>query len=706
MNNDYNIVLEIKNGNNKRKDFFYSKLIEKIRKLQLKDEDKIAEEVFNEALNTYTENTPIHFLFHMQSILHKKTDNDYTKQFTEIETEIINLYLNESEGKYLSISKIAKKLEIPIKKVDETKEKFKKLKIKNNEYLITTFGDYDQKLEKRKTYFYNLNKINERQIEIIGYYTGKLDETLSIDKLAKKYHMSYHEMKNEILEIFRLLKYEKNQEIILEVYPKIVKELREKATVLNLKINFEYFKIKENQKYNVKASPQFQEKKNQKRKNSKVSLTPKEIKILYALKQKEDDNLSEAQLKILLNVSESTTLTYKIKNIIKKLDLNPELKRKALDIYPNLLTLNAITTNREREIIETTIKQEKENLTDEEIKVILNYKTINDLHIHIERVFRKVLNNEEYKEEITKLYPELLSLKSFQNYQKTENEYNIKLNGNAICRILNLIITNPQTPYIIKKEALDVHKKITSRNIKTLPSTIRNTVAIINGNLTDDLPYEKLLNNTKYRNFEELVNDFYAKIYNPNDSSFQKAVIKEADIIITRDLYTPTPKGYYTQSDLAHKYDITNSSLYDIKESVLESIKKGLYLERIEKIWPTYKEDIIIKENFNKSQSVKLDHKEESALKTINLKPSKYDKIAKGIINLEESIYGEYASNISYYDQLTLAFRFGFYNNHPYLAPEISEILNRSEKDISDLTKDCLAVIKPKIKTKGLSKKY
>ena len=706
MNNDYNIVLEIKNGNNKRKDFFYSKLIEKIRKLQLKDEDKIAEEVFNEALNTYTENTPIHFLFHMQSILHKKTDNDYTKQFTEIETEIINLYLNESEGKYLSISKIAKKLEVPIKKVDETKEKFKKLKIKNNEYLITTFGDYDQKLEKRKTYFYNLNKINERQIEIIGYYTGKLDETLSIDKLAKKYHMSYHEMKNEILEIFRLLKYEKNQEIILEVYPKIVKELREKATVLNLKINFEYFKIKENQKYNVKASPQFQEKKNQKRKNSKVSLTPKEIKILYALKQKEDDNLSEAQLKILLNVSESTTLTYKIKNIIKKLDLNPELKRKALDIYPNLLTLNAITTNREREIIETTIKQEKENLTDEEIKVILNYKTINDLHIHIERVFRKVLNNEEYKEEITKLYPELLSLKSFQNYQKTENEYNIKLNGNAICRILNLIITNPQTPYIIKKEALDVHKKITSRNIKTLPSTIRNTVAIINGNLTDDLPYEKLLNNTKYRNFEELVNDFYAKIYNPNDSSFQKAVIKEADIIITRDLYTPTPKGYYTQSDLAHKYDITNSSLYDIKESVLESIKKGLYLERIEKIWPTYKEDIIIKENFNKSQSVKLDHKEESALKTINLKPSKYDKIAKGIINLEESIYGEYASNISYYDQLTLAFRFGFYNNHPYLAPEISEILNRSEKDISDLTKDCLAVIKPKIKTKGLSKKY
>ena len=706
MNNDYNIVLEIKNGNNKRKDFFYSKLIEKIRKLQLKDEDKIAEEVFNEALNTYTENTPIHFLFHMQSILHKKTDNDYTKQFTEIETEIINLYLNESEGKYLSISKIAKKLEVPIKKVDETKEKFKKLKIKNNEYLITTFGDYDQKLEKRKTYFYNLNKINERQIEIIGYYTGKLDEALSIDKLAKKYHMSYHEMKNEILEIFRLLKYEKNQEIILEVYPKIVKELREKATVLNLKINFEYFKIKENQKYNVKASPQFQEKKNQKRKNSKVSLTPKEIKILYALKQKEDDNLSEAQLKILLNVSESTTLTYKIKNIIKKLDLNPELKRKALDIYPNLLTLNAITTNREREIIETTIKQEKENLTDEEIKVILNYKTINDLHIHIERVFRKVLNNEEYKEEITKLYPELLSLKSFQNYQKTENEYNIKLNGNAICRILNLIITNPQTPYIIKKEALDVHKKITSRNIKTLPSTIRNTVAIINGNLTDDLPYEKLLNNTKYRNFEELVNDFYAKIYNPNDSSFQKAVIKEADIIITRDLYTPTPKGYYTQSDLAHKYDITNSSLYDIKESVLESIKKGLYLERIEKIWPTYKEDIIIKENFNKSQSVKLDHKEESALKTINLKPSKYDKIAKGIINLEESIYGEYASNISYYDQLTLAFRFGFYNNHPYLAPEISEILNRSEKDISDLTKDCLAVIKPKIKTKGLSKKY
>ena len=104
MKTDYNSILEIKNGNIRKEEFFKNKLKESIKKLNLKDinEEALINEVFKEALDTYTEDTPIPFIYHMNGILANKTDNNFNYKLTDKEEIIVYSLMKKENGKFLT----------------------------------------------------------------------------------------------------------------------------------------------------------------------------------------------------------------------------------------------------------------------------------------------------------------------------------------------------------------------------------------------------------------------------------------------------------------------------------------------------------------------------------------------------------------------------------------------------------------------------
>ena len=706
MKADYNSVVEIKKGNKSKREFFKNKLKESMKKLNIKDNDELLEEVFKEALDTYQEDTPIPFIYHLNGILTNKTDNNFNNKLTDKEIEIINLLLKVNDEGFLTTKEVMAVLNIKEEDVNKAIERLKRIALKNGSYIKDLFGNYQERFAKRTSYFKNKNVLTEKELEILGDYLGINGKDLSINDIALKYNVSYVVARKEIIRIFNLLRYNNNQELVLNKYDAVSKKIGLKANMLGVKLDLTALKIKEHYR-NKKEVVKIKEVK-KKKKTVNYKIEEKDLKILELLDRRYRKEISVSQFIELSGYSDIYKLQTKVKSLFEKIKKNHYLEEQVIKIFPNSLKMDTISTLRDQEIIETLLRQNKEGLTDEDAIKLLRYKLKKDFYKFKHLLYRKIKDNDNLRKEIERIYPEFLELKEFNDYIKGICNEQQELYYDNFFSILDSVITDTNTPINLQGKALRVFKELKGNKNITLPKRLNDTIGIINAGFTDNLPLTTIISNTDYNSLESMITDFHNKITGTKEKStrfprYKLLSIKSDDIKMIKDLYTPTLEGYPTCVEIKEKYNQKNNRIYDEKDRVLRSIALGENLDDIIAVWPSYKEDIIIKENFTRDKSIVLNSYELENIKDSNNTLIK-GNIADAICALETSVYGEYASTKDFSDKLILAFRLGFFNKHPFVSKDIAEILKIDEEYIINLTKECLIASKDKLMRKGSSK--
>ena len=700
MKTDYNSILEIKNGNIRKEEFFKNKLKESIKKLNLKDinEETLINEVFKEALDTYTENTPILFIYHMNGILANKTDNNFNYKLTDKEEVIVYSLMKKENGKFLTNELIIAKNGITKEELENIFEKMDKIKEKNKEYYDEFFKNYHNIMEQRKKYFKDLVTISDDDLEMLGYFIGYNNKKeLSIEEIASLYGLSEEVARKKIVHIFKLLKYKNNQEKLLDRFQRqdISKVLGEKANKLRLRLNF--YELRAVERKTAKDVIEVKEDKNKKKKRSyqAYTLTEDDINFIKILKKKFNKEIDAFET-VMLYTRTTDYFNYKFRCLFKKLDKYENLKEEALKIFPNLYEVRTLSTIREQQIIEELIRQEKEDLSNEEIAKKLNYKSSTEFGIFRNKLYRKIADNSVYKEEIMKLYPELFEVKSYLEYIDESKQADIALSYTYFLQMLDKTITNNKVEDELKKKALEIYKILKENKNLKLSKKLTKTIATINRGYIDNLSILEIIGNTSYDSLEGLINEFYDKIIGIKYSKYNPNNITSENIMVLKDLYTPNSKGYDTQEEIGDKHHTSSSVVFKIKESILTNIENNVLRNNIESIWPTYQEDIIIKNNFNKFRSVLLDKDDLNDMDNL----AKSNNIIEGLSKLQESVYGAFASTRDINDQILLAFRLGFFNKHPFTSREIAEMLKIDEDYIINLTKECLIETKDNLTQK------
>ena len=145
---------------------------------------------------------------------------------------------------------------------------------------------------------------------------------------------------------------------------------------------------------------------------------------------------------------------------------------------------------------------------------------------------------------------------------------------------------------------------------------------------------------------------------------------------------------YQTRREIASKLDISyddarkheRNSLTKIINSIDEDNDLNITL------WPNFLEEFMIRDNFRKTTSVKINEKD---LENIKAKDSKR-KILKGIKALEQSIFRNYVSTCSDLEKKILALRLGYFDCKFFSSEEIANIMNVPLETVINLTKSCL----------------
>ena len=226
MSKNSELIKELKNGNSNRCDFFKEKIKEELKKNNMEINDTIINDIFNKALDTYTDDIKIPFLFHIKAVIKNKDKKKETGDLNKLQYEVIKLYLTKENNKYLSKIDIATRLSI---KIDEVIDIIESLNNYNN--LDKIFPNYKEMLKDRNDYFKKKAVvISEKQIILLVEYCGGLKKEMDFKALAKKYDKTTIDIRNELNNIFKLLKTESNLTILLDRYPNIKNALRTNKT--------------------------------------------------------------------------------------------------------------------------------------------------------------------------------------------------------------------------------------------------------------------------------------------------------------------------------------------------------------------------------------------------------------------------------------------------------------------------------------------
>ena len=103
--------------------------------------------------------------------------------------------------------------------------------LNNDNNLDKIFPNYKEILKDRNDYFKKkADVISEKQIILLVEYCGGLKKEMDFKALAKKYDKTTIDIKNELNNIFKLLKTENNLTILLDRYPNIKNALRTNKT--------------------------------------------------------------------------------------------------------------------------------------------------------------------------------------------------------------------------------------------------------------------------------------------------------------------------------------------------------------------------------------------------------------------------------------------------------------------------------------------
>ena len=431
-------------------------------------------------------------------------------------------------------------------------------------------------------------------------------------------------------------------------------------------------------------------KKEQAPKKERPLLTPKQERLLKELAN--NPNISKKDLTNLLDYKSINSVYVIFNNLKKKCKTNEKLKEKVLELYPDFFKpkpKKEQEQKKEKALLtpkqETLLKElaNNPNISRKELAKRLDYKDINSIWTVADRLKKKCKTNEKLKEKVLELYPDFLSPKP-----KKEKDSLIPRQE----RLLKELANNPN---ISKKELTEL---LGYKNI--------NNIYVILNNLK-----KKCKTNEKLK---EKVLELYPDFFKPKPKKDSVLTNRELEILQNIYLIIPPNTSYATYTQLAEKLHYSEQNILTIKKQALEKIETNQEIkEQLQKNWPTFNQDKVIKEQYKKGRSIKIPSEEVEGIKTFirqfdipeNEIKVQENPILTGIKNLEESIFSSYVSKCTEEQKAMLALRLG-YINAPATTETVAKLFNVEKQEVITLTKNCLKSVKYTTDTKEIAKVY
>ena len=731
MAKDLEIVKELKNGNTNRVGFFKEKIKEELKKLNIND-DALVDEVLAKGIETYNETVKIPFLFHLKNIV-KNLNNKEEKlsSLTKVEVELVSLYLNKEEDRYLSKIEITKRLKCSI---DDIINVFKN----KEEEILKVFPNYKERIREREEYFsLKSTTLSSEQISLIEQYVGAFNEPLSINELANKYNLSRKDMAERLVKAFKILSINNNLALLLDKYPDI------KDTVLkagkDLGINLEY--TESISKKNSIVSTDFKR---------RVRLNKEDFIMLKLLESYQNKEISISMIKengftdifdfinrrskFFSKIISNNKILEDIKNVFPNLDIEKLRKSERLTVaeFKTLLTLYKY----QDEKIPLEVIAEKEEIQDLASFRSLRTRVITKLKKSsylLDRVlliipdfdFEKI-KHDYSRELLTKDDMILLELlnrysdvpllriveiggyESESTFRKKKSDLLKKINENKrLYEIVKKLFPNIKSSESVKVKGLsDKNIKLLSLLEKHKDKPLNNNemamkLGLANSNsfiackntLFRSLRESEELKREALRYFPGLNIDSNINLtFTNNEISFldQYCLVKDNRLI------------YQSIEEIGIKLNISEYTVEYVKEEALNKIIKGIEedinLDIL--LWPNFLDEFIIRDNFKEENSVLLNYGD---LKRMD----EYNSLSKAVSLLDESIFKDYVSSCSYEDKVKLALRLGYFNQFFFSSSDVANILDVDEVEVALLTKECLnksrdVFVKSKVKKLSL----
>ena len=417
MNNNYEYVQRLKQDIEEQ---------EKIKKelkrdldyLLITEEEKenIITKVFSNEIETYKPTTILPF----QKYIKKKLENEITKVYFAPSTiipiqeqKIIYLYLNQSQNRYLTEDEIRINLHTDSKNVYLALKKLRPASTQIKEELNKLFPNYKRQLKNRQVFFNQTPVISEQDLKYLGYYIGEINDIcLSVDEIAKKEGKTESEIQKSLKAIFKLLKEEKNIELVKTRYPNCEKMLQIKATNFGIKL-FVDKDEKEEETKGKKTAPKQRQRKRAKEKTQrkeKSQLTEKQEIMLKELAK--NPNISGKELAKLAGYKTPESVRNVLSALKKRCKTNEGLKAKVLELYPDFFnttpkTGKTLLTKKQETLLKELAKNP--NITGKELVKLTEYKNPSNIRIALNKLKKRSETNEELKEKILELYPDFFN---------------------------------------------------------------------------------------------------------------------------------------------------------------------------------------------------------------------------------------------------------------------------------------------------------
>ena len=715
MSKNTELVNELKKESSKRSEFFKEKIKEELKKNNIEISDTIINDIFNKALDTYTEDIKIPFLFHIKAVIKNNINKNKidTGIFNNDEYNTINLYLNMYKNKYLSRMEIAKEQGMTLDEVIIIIDKLNS----DNKDINRLFPDYKKKIKKRNEFFEKKSTVlSERQINILLNYCGVINNSMNLKELAKKYNVTTLDIKYEITRIFELLNHKKNLEILIKKYPSIKDKLIKKSKELNIQIknidnitntkdvittNFKrkvflnnndlvilslinsYDKkeiseemikeagFKDVKEFidkrslfitKIKRSPKFIEQIKEKYEDLDIEriineprLTSKEFIVLTLILK--GDTFEEIKEK-----TELKQLSKLIDNIYKKLSENTYLYERVLLILPNLDTLD-INYNNNNEIDLTyneleilKLLNEQPTLSNLNISKILGYDICN----YKKNLFKKIKENNVLKEYIAKKFP---NIKFNHETQKEE----ILTDKNK--QLITLLKENKENPLSNEKMAYELNLANKKSYLSTKKSLFRK------------LKSSEKAKREALRIYPELILEKRIESISLTFTNLEINFLQEFCLVKNSNLV------YQSMTDISKNLNLSEDSTIIARASSTHKVISNLIIGNDLNItlWPNFLNEFITRDNFKEENSIILPEYTNSYVNN-----NKSESL-KALNMLENSIYKDYITKCNIKDKLILAFRLGYFDKRFFTSSEVASILNTDENYVIELTKDCLS---------------
>ncbi len=705
MLNNQKIIDELKSENIDRINFFKDKIKEELTKMNISGEEELVNNILNTAIESCDDNVKIPFLFHLKAVIKNivsKDEKTKTGIFTKLEYNIIYLYLNKENGKYLSKGIIADRLNVNMNEILKTINKLNE----DNDEIEKVFPNYKDKRKERETYFEKqVTVLSEEKILLIGEFCGGFGKSLTIDQIAKKYNRKFIDVRNELVKAFMSLKKTKNLDLILERYPNIKDDIFRKSKALNIPLQID---SKNKMKLNLAT----------KILNQAIPFNPKYITMLdllssYSKKEISINMIKEAGFKDVSDFIESRKKFFDkdvkkpsviecINNSYKELDIEKLIKQPRLSSF-EYKVLNILCEN---DSVSEKILSEKYNIS---------YRSFMQAR---SRVINKLKDNNDLLEMVLLVMPNL-DLNRLDAYF-TNDEISILtiLNENPNIsnkELLKRTDHDKASDFISKKGVLlkRIRKNNTLSEIVSLKfPNIKIKEPTIKGKLSEDernlIIWLKDKQDKSSVVDETMKKKLFTKLRN-NEALKREALTINPELVLTKNItgisltFTSMEVDFLQEFCLVKDNNLIYQSLEDIAKSlnlsksiieiargsskakVIKNMIVGNNLDNL--LWTNFTDEFITRDNFSHIKSININ---EECLKNISINNIK-STLNEGIKLLEKSIFKDYVSGCSEKEKIILALRLGFFNNRFFTSSEVANLLNVDENYVIDLTKDCLS---------------